>query len=268
MEQQTDHIVKLPFFETVKRSFMYVFYNFEIYVRLLALGGIVLVYEMLTNFPLLCSFRSGGCSESLAQGISSLLLMLVSVAVAVGYCRSVILKKAPLDIFNREFLRQGIFYVLFSIIFSLFVVVLFLVFVFLYGIISALSGFELPQQILPFFVLAVLFLSLLPLSGLFLVFPAIAVNDPQISIRKYRNAMLLVKGNLNAVFWGQLVMMIPGFVMMYVLMVGYIYIGSDNYLTNIIFAALVLALSFLDSCFKASFYSHIYQFFVYYRDKK
>ena len=268
MEQTNNNIAKLPFFETIKRSFLYVFYNHEIYTKLLSLGGIVLIYEMFTDFPLLASFREVDYGNSWTQTVSSLLLLLVSVAIVVGYCRSVILKNQPLDIFNRQFLRQSVFYILFSLIFSLFVMISFFIIVFSYGIITSMLGIALPQSILPFFILVLLFALLIPLSGLFLVFPAIAVNDSDLGIKKYRNAMKLAKGNLNAIFWGQIVMMIPGFLVMYVLMITYNYIASDSYIVNLIFAGLVLALSFLDSCFKASFYSHIYQFFVYYRDKK
>ena len=157
MEQTNNNIAKLPFFETIKRSFLYVFYNHEIYTKLLSLGGIVLIYEMFTDFPLLASFREVDYGNSWTQTISSLLLLLVSVAIVVGYCRSVILKNQPLDIFNRQFLRQSVFYILFSLIFSLFVMISFFIIVFSYGIITSMLGIALPQSILPFFFFVFLF---------------------------------------------------------------------------------------------------------------
>lgn len=56
-------------------------------------------------------------------------------------------------------------------------------------------------------------------------------------------------------------MMIPCAVVILILNYAYRFIGVDNYLVNELFLIVVIAFSLVDSCLKASFYAHIYQFF-------
>ncbi|MBS4774285.1 MAG: hypothetical protein KHX55_08460 [Proteobacteria bacterium] len=56
----------------------------------------------------------------------------------------------------------------------------------------------------------------------------------------------------------------------FILLLNWLYkvIGVDNYLLNEVFIIVVIAVSLADSCLKASFYAHIYQFFKYQEQKK
>lgn len=101
-------------------------------------------------------------------------------------------------------------------------------------------------------------------SRLFLVFPAIAVDDRKMTLKA---SFKLAEGNANKIFWGQILMTLPVVLLMALLSIIFKLIGSDGYVVRFVFVLLVFALSFLDSCFKASFFAHIYQYFTFYRDK-
>lgn len=258
-------IIKLPFIETLSRSFMYTLCSPKLFLQIAALGLAVLVIEMLGGFPVLCSLGEGKCQEGAWQTTSSLAILLVSVAMIINYCRAVILK-ADIDFISLGFWKRSVKYILATLLLGLAIILPLMGFGIVYGMISYASGTEEPFGGIGYIVMFVVLVAwCIYLAPAFLIFAAITVDDKTITVAE---AYRLTKGNFNKIFWGQSIMMIPGAILLYVLALIYNIIGADMYITDLLFTILVLALSFLDSCFKASFFAHVYQYFVFYKNKK
>ena len=252
--------VKLPFVETVIRSFRYFFENLSLYAGLATLGFVVVLFDMFTDFPTLCAMRGIDCTQSWQQSASTFLLMLISVASIILYCRNVVYKTTAMS--WRGFLRSMALYILFSIFMVLLIAVPSIILMILYGMIVPDAG---SHVILDKLILFIPLLIAIAAAPVFLIFPAIAVEDKSFSLKKVFN---LAKGNYNRIFWGQFLMMVPCGAVIILLNWLYKVIGIDNYLLNEVFIIVVIAVSMADSCLKASFYAHIYQFFKYQEEKK
>ncbi len=126
-----------------------------------------------------------------------------------------------------------------------------------------LSSVNIPESAVYFFFLIPMAITLF-LSRFFLVFPAVSVDDKELRLK---NSFYMTKGNANRLFWGQIVMMLPGIVLLMVLTRVYGVVGTAGYLNKLIFTILFISLSFFDTCLKSSYYAHIYQYFTFYSRK-
>lgn len=253
-------VIKLPFWETVRRSFMYVLTNMDVYLKVSALGFAILIYEMFTGFPSLCNINETGCSGGWQQNVSIVLLSLVSIAVVIAYCRVMVLK-SPTNYFSLAFGRRELLYLLYNILIIAIITLPSLLAIFVFAYLGQMLHF--PETVFNLAVLIPLAFTIY-FSRLFLVLPAVAVDNKELRLKK---SFELARGNANKIFWGQFLMMIPAAAVLVLLALVYRIIGTESYVINTVFVVLVLALSFLDSCFKASFYAHIYQYFTFYSAK-
>ena len=114
MENKTAQI-RLPFWETVRRSFMYVLTNFDVYLKVTALWFAIILYEMFTDFPSICNLSAEGCTGGWMQNVSILLLMLASIAIVIAFCRVIVLK-VPSSYFSWAFGKREIVYLLYNIL--------------------------------------------------------------------------------------------------------------------------------------------------------
>ena len=249
----------LPFWETVRRSFLYVFRNRETYVKITAVWFSILLYEMFTGFPSLCNISPDGCQGGDWQyKVALILISFASVAVVVAYCRNIILKE-ELKKFAFSFGKRELKYILFNIIFIGIITITAVFSIFVFAYIGQLLHF--PESIFNLTILIPLALTIY-FSRFFLIFPAIAVDDKEMTIK---NSYRVTLGNANRIFWGQVLMMLPAATLLILLALLHGLINSDNYIINFIFTGFIFAISFLDSCLKASFLSHIYQYFTYFQ---
>lgn len=253
-------IIKLPFWETIRRSFLYVLTNLNVYLKVSALGFAILIYEVFTGFPSICNIRAEGCIGGWQQNVSIILLSLVSIAIIIAFCRVIILKTST-NYFTLAFGKREILYLLYSLLMVALITAPSIVLVFVYAYIVQLV--HLPEFMFNLSIL-IPFLLTIYFSRMFLVFPAVAVDNYKLGIK---DSFKLTIGNANKIFWGQFLMMIPAALLLVLVSLLYKLFGVSNYVVDFIFVALILALSFLDSCFKASFYAHIYQYFIYFQEQ-
>lgn len=112
-----------------------------------------------------------------------------------------------------------------------------------------------------------LILSVVPLiagivcARFFIVLPAVAVDDRELTMKR---AFALTRGNANKIFWGQALMMLPVVITVTLLTMLYGALNLSGFLADLIMAFLLLGLSFFDAALKASYFSHVYQYFVYF----
>lgn len=256
----SSNIIQLPFWETVRRSFLYVLENLDVYLKVSSIWFALLVYEMFNGFPSICNISTAGCYSDWRHKVSIILISLASIAVVIAFCRHIILK-LPVKYFMFSFGRRELKYLLFNIIFIASITLCSILSIYVLAYLGQLL--HLPDAFFNLTILIPLALTIYA-CRLFLVFPGIAVDDKEMTVKTSYHMTL---GNANRIFWGQFLMMIPAAVLIYLTALLYNAIGSENYVVKFIFAVLILGLSFLDSCFKASFFSHIYQYFTYFQKK-
>lgn len=253
-------IIVLPFWETVRRSFLYVVENFDVLLKVTSIWFALLIYEMFNGFPSICNISDAGCYSDWRHKVSIVLISLASIAVVVAFCRHVILK-LPVKYFMFSFGMRELKYMLFNIVFISIITIISIVSIFLLAYVMQWLRF--PESWFNITILIPLAFTIYA-CRFFLVFPGIAVEDKEMT---FKDSYRITFGNANRIFWGQFLMMIPAAVLIYLTALLYNAIGSDNYIVKFVFSAFILFLSFLDSCFKASFFSHIYQYFTYFKKK-
>lgn len=257
MMQNSRDVINIPFFETLKRSFLYTIFNLDLAVKVCAVWSLIIIYEIFAGFPALCHLSEQGCGDKILQNISVLVLSLASIAIIIAYCRGLILKENSqrfvFSLGRRELKYLGLSLILVMII-AFPVVILSL-------ILKAFNASENASNIL----VLVLLINTIICSRFYLIFPAIAVDNKEINLRK---SFAITIGNANKIFWGQFFMMIPVILLMMIISSLYKIFNNDGFIVNLIFVSMFIVTSFLDACFKASFYSHLYQYFIYFLNQE
>ena len=218
--------IKLPFWECLRRSFFYAFVNFDAFVKIASVWFLILLYEIFAGFPSLCGLKESGC---------------------------------PVRPFAFSFGRRELKYLAYSLLLFLLIIV---PSVMVMGIVAGILeriGANLPGVSLA--------LSVVPLiagivcARFFIVLPAVAVDDRELTMKR---AFALTRGNANKIFWGQALMMLPVVITVTLLTMLYGALNLSGFLVDLIMAFLLLGLSFFDAALKASYFSHVYQYFVYF----
>lgn len=258
---ETQELHKLPFWETVGRSFKYVFKNKALIKAVLPVVGALAILQIIIGLPLLCSFTGNNCAMDASRIITLSSLLIASVGIIINYCRTIICK-VEVDFISFKFWKRLLSYLLASFVLSF--VILVPSFVCIFGVAVffnavGMGDLAVASSVLIPFLFAIVF------APLFMVFPAIAVEDYK--ILNFKKLFQLVKGNHNAVFWGQFLLMMPYWVLFQAFAALYALIGVDIYAVNLIFVIIGLALGVMDACFKGAFFAHIYQFFKFYENK-
>ena len=249
---------KLPFWDTVARSFKYVFKNKSLLRGILPLVAALSVLQILIGLPFMCSLNAAMCDGGWGQIITLLTVILASVGVIINYCRAII-SKAEVDFISLGFWKKMGLYLVASFILSVMILIPIMVGIFLMSF-----AFD-PNALISLTTSLTLLISIatsIVIAPLFLVFPAIAAGD--FKIIRWSKLFSMAKGNHNAIFWAQFVIMMPYWLVSRMWTALYDIIGWDNYVINLIFVVGGIALGIVDACFKGAFFAHIYQFFKFY----
>ncbi len=249
-------IKKLPFWEIVARSFKYVLKNKALLVGILPLIAALVVLQMIIGMPFMCSIDSSKCAESSwQQNLTLLTVILASVGVIVNYCRAIVIK-SNVDFISLDFWKKMGLYMIASMVLSVIIVFPVLIGIYLMSFFfdpSLLMGLTTSLTVLISVAVSI------TIAPLFLVFPAIAVGDYKII--KWKTLFAMAKGNHNAIFWAQFIIMIPYWLIAQMWYNLYVVLNMDNYAINLIFVIGAIALGMIDAGFKGAFFAHIYQFF-------
>lgn len=250
--------IKLPLWECLRRSFSYVLANFDAFVKIASVWFLVLIYEAVAGFPSLCGIREGACPSESLQNLSVVVISLASIAIAVGFCRHIILKE-KVNYLHFSFGRRELKYLAYSLFLFLLIIIPSALIIGILANILKYVGVNIPGTSVIFILLPIIIAVIC--ARFFIILPAIAVDDKDISLKV---AFALTKGNANKIFWGQALMMLPVIIILTILSSLYDAMGLGGFVADFIMAALVLGFSFLDTALKAAYFSHIYQYFVYF----
>lgn len=249
--------ISLPFWETVKRSFLYTLTNLKTVMYITGIWFTLLIYEIANGYPSVCGITEDGCTK-ISQHIATLVMAFASVSIAVAFCRHIILNveynKITFSFGRREWKYLG-----YKILIFLFIAVPSLALIFLAAFLAELVQVNVAPYV---FVIPLVFAILS--TRFYLALPAVAVNNSEVTLKvSYR----LAKGNANKIFWGEVLLMLPALTIFFMASYLFVMINTDNFFVKFVYVALVMFLSFFDACLKAAYLSHIYQYFMYYKDK-
>lgn len=260
-------IISLPFGETIRRTFLYFFVNFKSAAKISSIWMVIWVYELLVGNPSICNFKATGCQESGFRLISLLLMLMSSVCICISYCRNVILRE-EYKWFSFRFGNRELHFIGYWIVIAIMTAIPIALIIMFYGVVSRL-GFVYPA-VWMLTALLLIFGVLIFVSRFYLALPAVAVDNRNINLEK---AFKITRGNANKIFWGGVLVNLLTVIIVLLLSAAYNFITANFvvlpvFVVNAVFVALLLALNFLSSCLKASFYAHFYQYFVYFHNKK
>lgn len=252
-------IKKLPFWETVGRSFKYVLKNRKLLVSLLPVVAVLTVVQTVFNMPLMCSYNEKFCIQNWQSGVSGIILVVVAVGIIINYCRSIICKET-VDYTSLKFFKRMFFYILWSFILTFAMGIPSAIFIMILSLAGVDTNTVLLLTTFLFFILGA------ALAPLLIGFPALAVDDNKlINLPKL---FKLAKGNKMSIFFGQFVIMVPYLILSKMFVYLYNFLGINNYALNLSFVIITVCLGLMDAGFKGAFFAHIYQFLKYYDKDK
>lgn len=252
-------IISLPFWETIKRSFLYPIINIGVVMKIVGIWFLLLVYEVANGYPTICKLTQEGC-DGISQNIAMLLLSFASISIAVAFSRNVILK-TQYDKLTFSFGKKEWKYLGYNLLIILIVAVPSLLLIILASYLASvlhLTNIASYVFIIPLAITIVC-------SRFYLVLPATAVGNKSMDLK---TSFALTKGNANKIFWGQILLMLPIALTLLIISAIFAVIGSDSFIVKFLFVTMVMFLSFFDTCVKVGYYSHIYQYFLFFQDNK
>ena len=254
--------IQLPLFETVSRSFMYIIKNFSTFGKICSVFVVLWVAEMLCGLPALCSVNESYCIQSNTSNILLSLIYLSSAIVAVNTIRSIILKQE----FKWFHLPVGTYtlrYIGYTILLSLMIILP-------TALILMISNTSANTQIssgtatfLSVTTFATFLGMILFCLRLYLVYAGSAIGDKEMTLGKSYN---LTSGNMLKILGGQILIEVPTFAIVAILTIIY-NLTEWGFIGNSIFVLLGLLCSYFNTALKASYHSHLYQYFVYFSKK-
>ena len=254
--------INLPFGEAVKRSFNFAFNHIEAFVKIALMWGILACFmDYLTGFPSLCTSADADCAAEEGLNFYVLVMFVGGISTTVSYITYVITREE-----NKSFLTMRLgkkdFKYIWALLKLIFAGILISVCIgmFLGGLCQAFGLGEI-RRLSMIFTLLSFFIVGIFLSRYCLVFPAIALENKEITFEK---SYQMTKGNMNAVFWGLFVMSLPMMLTNMIVFSMYFAIGSENLVINLLFSFVTALISLFNDALKGSYLAHIYQYFMYF----
>ena len=259
----TKNNISLPIFETAKRSFMYVINNFTSFAKICSIFSLLLIAEAMLDFPSLCYVNEAYCRNDISTNILTIIISLGGAIVAVETIRSIILKQ-EYKWFSLSFGVPHIRYIGYSILITMMIAIPSIL---ILSISSASSQADISPYVLVFlnttFIATIIGLSAFCFR-LYLVYAGAAIGDKEMTLYK---SYALTTGNMLRMIASQLLLIIPT-VIIIAIIVGIYQISEWGFIGNCVFVFLGLLCSFFDIALKASYHSHLYQYFTYYSKEK
>ncbi|MDR1026038.1 MAG: hypothetical protein LBL47_01440, partial [Lactobacillus sp.] len=236
-----EQVIRLPFWETIKRSFIYSFTNFDTIIKISSVWFLLLIVEASLGFPYLCTISSEGCVGTGGQKISLMLMTLAVFPVSVAFCRRTILRQ-EFNMFYISFGARELKYIGYTILLILAIILPSVAAIFATALL--MKGLDIPTYSYYFLLLYFIIFAIYT-SRLTLALPAIAVNNNNVS---FKESYALTKGNANRIFWSTAVLAIPGYLCLYIvaLLVSFLGDTMDTFAAKLILTFLVYVISFID----------------------
>lgn len=264
MTENKDIIINLPLGETLRRCFSYFTTHIVSLTQISFVWFLILLtYDTLSGFPSLCSLNQKLCNDGTAENISFLALSISSIAVAIAYMRQIVLNEKADGVMHINFGKRELKYIWTGLLFVLIVAAIMFVVMSVFSVLATLLHIN--ENLFSFMFFLVLLFILALCSRLLLVFPAVALDDENMNFVK---SFKITKGNTLKIFLGQIILMLPILIFLFILSYCFNLLESNNILIKVMFTLCLFILSFIDAGLKATFFAHIYQYFMYFYQKK
>jgi len=250
--------INLPFWETVRRSFMYVLQNIPVIAKISSIFLILWIICISMEIRVLLSPSVTFADIWQTEVLCATLTALASTIVAVSLIRYMI-KKQEVKWFHMSFGMNNLKFIGWNLLFFL------LVFLPAFFILAGAAIAE--HQGVPLIYIQILTITsgialiamLVFVSRLYLIYTASALNI-KMSLQK---AFALTQGNTLKIFCGILILILPTYIFTTILIKLY-QLPNLTLSGACLLSLLSMIVSFFDSSVKASYYTHLYQFFTYF----
>lgn len=250
--------INLPLWETVRHSFMYTIKNLPVIAKIssvfLILWLICIAMEINLVLDPNVTFNDIWETELLCATLTAL----ASTIVSVSFIRHII-QKQQTKWFHLSFGMNNIKFIGWNIL--LFLIVFLPSFFILAG--AALADYQGVSasivKTLSWASLFILLIMLVYVGRVYIIYAASAINA-KLTLQK---AFALTQGNTFKIFCGTLILLLPTIILTHILIK--LYQLPDLNIAGACFLSLLsMTVTFFDSSIKASYYSHLYQFFTYF----
>ncbi len=256
--------IKMPFWETLRRTFAYVWNDRKMLLAILPILIAFIILKFVLQQTSSCNPALENCNNWQELTLS-IALIVMNIAIIINYCRKIILKDDP-NFTGKRFWKGAVFYFIATMVYFFLILLPLVVLIPLTMLIgSSASAGSIGWGLLSLYV--IIFAEFVLAAPLLLWFPSIAVEDyKMLSIKKL---FRLVKGNHNKLFWGMFVTNIPLFVLLVVIILAAgAFFGADNLRNSNSLWLLGMVVQALNTCLKGSYYAHTYQFFKFVEKKE
>lgn len=255
--------INLPLLETVYRSFFFVLHNINATAKICSVFLILWLIEIATNLPSLCSADDTFCRTDITSNIVAVLQYLAATIASVSMIRYIVLKEET-KWFHMRFGINNIKFIGYNILIALMIIIPSALMIMIGGATQYAGSSVFITKLLTSIGIATFIGLCVYCFRLYLVFAGAALNDKNMSLSK---SYALTSGNMLKIFMGQIILVIPTIILATIIYKIY-NLFEWGYVGKSVFVLLGMALSFFDSVIKASYYSHMYQYFVYFDNKQ
>ena len=251
-------IINLPLMETVRRSFLYVVKNSKEFLKITSVFIILWIAEIIDGLPFLCSANESYCRDDLSSNLIGILLYIAATVVSVSIIRHIILKEET-KYFHLHFGKNNLRFIGYNLLIAAMIIVP-TALILMIGEVSATTNAS--SQMKAFASM----LSLITIIGLavfccrlVLIYGGASIDDKEMTLGKSYH---LTRGNTLKICIGQILLSLPMIIAAFLIFSIY-NVTSWGIVGSSIFVLLGIMCSFFDSALKASYYCHLYQYFLY-----
>lgn len=255
--------ISLPLFETVFRSFTCILRNFKPFLKICSFFIVLWLIELTTNLPSLCSADESYCRTDGIGNLITFLHYLAATIISVSVIRFIILKEDTAW-FHIRFGKNNIKFIAYNILIALMIIIPSALMIMIGGMADYSNASAFITKVFASLGIVTFIGLCVYCFRLCLVYAGAAIYDKSMTLSKSHT---LTNGNMLKIFIGQILLVIPTIIL--VAIVYKIYNLSEWGTTGkSIFVLIGMLISFFDSAVKASYYSHMYQYFIYFSNKQ
>ena len=253
-----NNIIKLPLWETISHSFLYIIKNIKTICQICSVFLILWLINIFSGHPLLCNASKENCMTQWLPLSFAIIQYLACAVITVETIRSIVFKQNH-KWFHLYLGKHHIRYIAYNVAIALMVIIPSALILMIVKSTDArnLSDFTIA-------LLGAAFIStLIGLSifccRLYLVYGGAALNDRNMTFAK---SYMLTKGNMLKICIGQLILTLPTILMVYIASSIY-FAFTPNAYNQSLYSLWIILCYFLEATIKGSYYCHLYQFFEY-----
>ena len=254
--------IKLPLWETVSHSFLYVLKNIKAIGQICSVFLILWILNIFSGQPLLCNTEKENCMAQWLPWCFTILQYIACAVITVDVIRYIVLKK-DYKWFHLYLGKQHFRFIAYNMAIALMIIIPSALILMI-----AKNSYDQNLSVYTQALLGAAFIStLIGLSifccRLYLVYGGAALNDQEMTFAK---SYMLTKGNMLKICIGQLILTIPTILLVYIASNLY-FAFTPTVFSKCLYSLWILMCYFFEASIRGSYYCHLYQYFEYMNKK-